>query len=137
MKTIAFAAEAKELNDLAKMRETSFRQFCVKLAETQEKVIAAGVVFNWWARDHLRSPATGKPWPPGTLKVYVTLGRKTDAQWQKIRARKIQSRGRRSLAGLGNRAVNEQVDILMIAWEQISDEARRIFLDQIAGRQVA
>jgi hypothetical protein len=139
MKTNAFAKEAAELNELALTRETSYREFCLRLAALQNKVIDAGIVFKWWARDHLVNPRTNQAWADGTLHAHVQLGRKSDEEWQTIRRRKINSRGRMSLSGIGHRAVNEQVDVLMIAWEQISDEARRIFLDQIkpSGRRAA
>jgi hypothetical protein len=134
MKTNAFVKEARELNELAKNRETSYREFCVKLAALQERVIDAGIVFKWWARDNLVNPRTNKAWADGTLHAHVQLGRKTDEEWQIVRARKAQTDGKRSLAGIGKRPVNEQVEILMIAWEEISEEARRIFLDQVAPR---
>ena len=135
MKTNAFAKEAHELNELAKSRENSYREFCVKLAILQKKVIESGIVFQWWARDNLVNPRTGKAWAIGTLHAYVQLGRKTDAEWQEIRARKARTDGKRSLTGISRRPVNEQVDVLMIAWEEISEEARRIFLDQVAPRR--
>jgi hypothetical protein len=66
----------------------------------------------------------------------VQLGRKSNEEWQVIRSRKIAGRGRLSLSGISNRCANEQVEVLMLAWDQISDEARRIFLDQIVpGRR--
>lgn len=134
MKTNAFAKEAQELNELAKARENSYREFCVKLAALQMRVIDAGVVFKWWARDNLINPRTGKAWAEGTLHAYVQLGRKSDEEWQRIRARKARTDGKRSLIGMSRRSINEQVEVMMIAWEQISQEARRIFLDQVSPR---
>ena len=139
---------AKTINALAKQEHDSRLALCRAIASAMELVKKeSNLTFYEWADKYLRKP-DGSKWSLSHIYKMAMFGR-NPKKLQRYRE-DIAQRGRTARRALVDvrlaaqqapkeraTTLDRQVEMLMFAWRNASPEARKVFLEKIAGDQKA
>lgn len=132
-------ALADHINELGAVAADAHMDFCKALAAAAARVYPEfGMTFKDWAHKYLRRP-NGRRWSWETLRTYVRYGQDP----QKLEKKREYFKQYHAVEAVARRRGSErrgpidvEVNKLMTAWDEASDQARHQFLSLINAKLI-